>query len=346
MKINLKNERIKRKFFQRLKNADGCCDSTIGNVEKAILLYEDFTKHDNFVKYCPDRAIAFKNWLVKRQYRGKCISLTTYHTYLRYLRKFFHWLSEQAGYKSKITPDAVAYLKIGEKEERIAPIKINCEVDLRDRALISFTLLSGMRDKAIATLPLGCFDEGSLIINQNPRQGVQTKFAKYIPSTLLRFDEKLVNYVLEWVKHLKSKGFGSQDPLFPRSKTGQGKDNLSFEPASEVKPVFWQGTGRIREIFKQRAKEAGLSYYPPHTFRHLAVNLAVKHCKDGEQMKALSQNFGHEHLATTLSNYGNYPSQKLAEIIKAMDFSGKPTRTIDEKMDELLQEIKKKELDS
>jgi hypothetical protein len=38
-------------------------------------------------------------------------------------------------------------------------IVVSNEIDQRDRAMISFTLLSGMRDQAIASLPLGCFDE-------------------------------------------------------------------------------------------------------------------------------------------------------------------------------------------
>lgn len=354
VRVNIKNERVKRRFFTWLKEAEGSCESTINNMEKSILLYEDFTKQADFTTFNPDKAMKFKKSLIKREYRGKPISITTYHTYLRYLRKFFSWLSWQPGYKSKITPDIVSYLKISEKEKRIATqyiprkyppleyivklagsIQINSKIDLRDRALISFTLLSGMRDKAIITLPLACFDEENLTISQNPKQGVQTKFSKYITSTLFKFDDKLIGYVLEWTKHLKAKGFGSQDPLFPRSKLEQGKDNLSFEPANEVEPIFWQGTGRIREIFKKRSQDAGLPYYPPHTFRHLAIDLAFKHCKTGEQIKAISQNFGHEHIATTLSSYANYDPQRLSEILKAMNFSGKGANAGDEKIEQI-----------
>ena len=360
VKVNIKNERVKRRFFTWLKEANGCCDSTVNSIEKAILLYEDFTKQADFTTFNPDRAIKFKKSLIEREYRGKPISITTYHTYLRYLRKFFSWLSDQPGYKSKIRPDIVSYLKISEKEERIATqyipreyppleyvvklansIQITSEIDLRDKALISFTLLSGMRDKAIVTLPLGCFDEETLTITQNPKKGVQTKFSKYIPSTLFQFNDKLVGYVIEWVKHLKTKGFGSQDPLFPRSKIEHGENNSSFEPATEVEPIFWQGTGRIREIFKTRSQEASLPYYAPHTFRHLAIDLAFKHCKTGEQIKAISQNFGHEHIATTLSSYANYDPQRLSEILKDMDFSGKPEKTIDDKLEEIMKEIKR-----
>ena len=354
VKINPKNEKIKRKFFQWLKDADGCCQATIDNIEKAILLYEDFTRQADFVTYNSDKAIDFKKSLSKREHRGKIISLTTYHTYLRYLRKFFTWLSWQSGYRSKITLDKIKYLNIGEKEEKIATqsiprnypsleyvinladsIKISSEIDMRDRALISFTLLSGMRDKAIVTLPLGCFDEEKLFISQNPRLGVQTKFSKLILTTLLKFNDKLLDYILEWVKYIKAKGFGSQDPLFPRSKTDKGTENLSFEPSNEVEPVFWKGTGRIREIFKKRSQEAELPYYPPHTFRHLAIDLAFKHCNSGEQIKAISQNFGHEHIATTLSSYANYDSNRLSGILGGMDFSKKPVKTEDNKLEKI-----------
>jgi integrase len=358
MKVNVKNEQTKRKFFRWLKEADGCCDATVSSLEKAILLYEDFTKHADFKTYDLNKAIDFKKWLIKRKYRGNTIAITTYHTYLRYLRKFFTWLSWQISYKSKITPDVVAYLKITEKEERIATqliprnyppleyvinlvnsIKTNSSIDLRDRALISFTLLSGMRDKAIVSLPLSCFDEENLLIKQNPRLGVQTKFSKYIPSILFKFDNNMLEYIKHWVKHLKSKGFGSQDPLFPRSKPQQ-KDGLSFEPSTEVEPIFWQGTGSIREILKNRSKEASLPYYPPHTYRHLAIDLALKGCKTGEQIKAISQNFGHEHIATTLSSYANYEPDRLSEILKNIDFSGKQIKS------DKLEEIKKILLDS
>jgi integrase/recombinase XerD len=359
MKTNIKNERVKRRFFNWLRHAGRCCDSTINNIEKAIILYEDFTKQADFRTFSPKKAVEFKKSLAKREFRGKTISLTTYHTYLRYLQKFLDWLCDQPGYKSKIRRDMVDYLNLTEKEERIATqfvprnypsleyvvklansIEVKSEIDLRDRALISFTLLSGMRVEAIATLPLGCFDEETLKIIQDPKEGVRTKFSKYIPSTLLKFDDNLVSYVIEWVKHLKDKGFGSQDPLFPRSKTEQGKDNLSFEPAKEVEPVFWRGTGMIRQIFKNRSSEVGLPYHSPHTFRHLAFDLALKHCENGEQMKAVSQNFGHEYIATTFASYANFAPQRLHDILKRINFSGKPSERLEDKLDKLPEQIK------
>ena len=340
------------------QGAGGCWPATVDRVEQAILRYEDCTKYEDFALFNSDKAEAFKTWLGRRKVKGQPLSVVTYHTYLRYLRKFFTWLSWQPGYKSRIRQDMVTYLRASEKEERMAAqsvprnypsldyvlrltasIQAVTEIDRRDRALIAFTLVSGMRDKAIVTLPLGCFDEEALTVTQNPREGVQTKFSKLIHTTLFPFNKEMLAYVLEWVSHLKARGFGSQDPLFPRSKLAQGEDRLSFESSSEVEPTYWKGTSGIRAVFKRRADQAGLSYFPPHTFRHLAVDLALKACKTGEQIKAVSQNFGHEHIATSLSSYGNFDPLRLSETVRGLDFSAKAPQVGSDK--HLVEQIKK-----
>jgi integrase len=351
-KPTLKNERAKRGFLKWLKGAEGCSPATADRVEQAILRYEDFTRHEDFALLNSDKAEALKKWLLRREVKGKPLSVVTYHTYLRYLHRFFTWLSWQPGYKSRIRPDIVAYLRTNEKEARMATqttprnypsldyvlklagsVQVVTEIDRRDRALIAFTLVSGMRDKAIVTLPLGCFDEGRLTVTQNPRQGVQTKFAKLITTRLMGFDDSLVGYVLEWFNVLEAKGFGSQDPLFPRAKLTQGENGMSFESSMEVEPVYWRGTGGIRAVFKRRAEEAGLSYFPPHTFRHRAVLLALRACKTGEQIKAVSQNFGHEFVATTLASYANLPPEQLASIIECINFSKQATGLDEQKLE-------------
>lgn len=340
---NIKNELIKRKYFKFLQEAEGLCSNTIDKMNDAICLYEEFTVHKDLNSFNSNKAIDYKSWLQKREFRGKPISVTTIFAYLRHLRKFLTWLSGQKGYKERINHNSIMYLKISKKEEKVATqyiprkfpafedvikvvnsIKIENEIDQRDKALISFTALTGMRDQAIITLPIGCFDTKRLIINQDPRSGVQTKFSKHIISVVFRFDDNLFQYIMDWVEYLKNKKFSPNDPLFPRNKVKQEGNNLSFETSDSVEPVFWKGTGRIREIFKRRFEEAGLSYYPPHTFRHMAIELALKRCKTAEQVKAVSQNFGHDKVATTFGSYANWEPQKLAEILTNINFSGKP----------------------
>lgn len=343
---NSKNEKLKRKYFRLLKGADGYSDATIDGVEKALSLYEDFAKFEDFGQFSQNKACAFKDWLLQRTYKGNPISSrTTYHV-LRHVRAFFVWLSSQTGYRSKITLDSISYLNLDKRTVREVsapkPVKfpsldyvvkltesidVIAETDQRDRALIAGLLLSGMRCQAVATLPLGAFDTETLRIEQSPRLGVKTKYGKTIFSSLLRFDHKLIGYVVEWAKYLRSvKLFAETDPLFPRCKIVQAEDGFTFE-SHEVEPVFWESTGPIRTILETRAAHAGLEYYHPHSFRHAAVHQATRYVQTPEEMKALSQNFGHEHVNTTLQTYGTLEVERVNEIIDSIDFSAQEDKS-------------------
>jgi integrase len=49
---------------------------------------------------------------------------------------------------------------------------------------------------------------------------------------------------------------------------------------------------------------ADLPYFPPHSFRHTLGHLAQTWCRTPEELKAWSQNLGHENIATTLTSTG------------------------------------------
>ncbi len=340
MKTNSKNESVKRKYFKWLKEARGYAESTIDIIEKSILLYEDFTHFEDYSAFTQKKAIGFKKWLQSKTYKNKPVSVTTNYHYLRHLKDFFIWLSGQAGYKSKIDLDTVSYLSLDKKQVRLAtapkPVKfpsleyvkkltdsieIITEIDKRDRALIAFLLLSGMRDKAICTLPICCFDRNTLEINQDPKFGVETKFGKAIYSKILRIDNKLLEYILNWSEYLeKDKLFSSTDPLFPRNKVHMSENSYCFE-SSEIEPYYWKSTNSIRKILINRSEKAGLKYYNPHSFRHSTVNLAFKACRNGEELKAISQLVGHENLKTTMMSYGTLDQHRLNEVVDDLDFS-------------------------
>jgi integrase len=342
MPTSAKNEKAKRKYFRWLQGAQGFSKATIASIQKAIWLYEDYSKFSDYATFSQKKAIGFKEWLENRKHRNLPLSVTTQYNYLRHLNNFFTWLSGQPGYKSRISLDNVSYLCLEKKKvrEALSPkrvdfpslnyiielansIEIKTEIDKRDRALIAFLLLSGMRDKAICTLPMGCFDCENLEIDQNPGSGVDTKFGKPNVSYIFRFDDNLLRYILEWANYLKeTKLFGEADPLFPKNKVVQAEDGLTFT-SIEVEPSFWKSTNSIRKILKGRAEAAGLKYYHPHTFRHAAAYLALKYCHTGEQLKAISQNFSHENLGTTMMSYGNLDSFRMGEVIRDMRFSPK-----------------------
>lgn len=163
VQISSKNEKIKRKYLRRLREAEGLTESTILCVEKAICLYEDFTRHEDYALYNLNKAVALKNWLLKRTHKGKPISISTVHGYLRQLKIFFTWLTDQPGDKRRISLDSVSYLTLDKKrvreatarrlvefpsldyvEKLVDSIQIETDIDRRDQALVAFLLLQAI----------------------------------------------------------------------------------------------------------------------------------------------------------------------------------------------------------
>lgn len=64
---------------------------------------------------------------------------------------------------------------------------------------------------------------------------------------------------------------------------------------------------------------AGLPYFNPHSFRDTLVQLGEQRCATPEQLKAWSQNLGHDRVMTTLTSYGNVAAHRQAALIRGMD---------------------------
>ncbi len=336
MTYNSKNEQMKRKYEQYLTHSKGLGIDSINVARRALARYDAFSKHADYKTFNAQKAIDFKAYLDAQK-----MAKTTHANCIKQMKQFFEWLALQPGYKSKIQRDAVDYLNLSHKEKQllrtgkvehiptlenvrqlVQSIQPVTEVDQRDCALISFLCLTGMRDSAVATLPLKSFNSNTLLVDQNPEDGVKTKFTKRIYSKMFRFDEQMVQHVLDWVAYLYKRGFVGTDPMFPRSKNRKEEGNLSFQDAQEVEPVFWKDGTNIQRVVKQRSEAAGLEYFHPHLYRHLAIQLALTRARGGDEIKAISQNFGHEEVATTLSVYGNYQPNELISILQAID--GRP----------------------
>ena len=71
-------------------------------------------------------------------------------------------------------------------------------------------------------------------------------------------------------------------------------------------------------MYKKICKKAGITAYHPHAFRHYSISEALKYVRTGLQLKALSQNVGHENPTAILEQYGNMSPNEYAEIINLM----------------------------
>ena len=77
-----------------------------------------------------------------------------------------------------------------------------------------------------------------------------------------------------------------------------------------------EGITRIRGIFRDACRRAGLPYFNPHSLRNTLVQIAYDQRLDAEAFKAWSQNLGHESCLTTFSSYGTLPPGRQAEIVR------------------------------
>jgi integrase len=188
-------------------------------------------------------------------------------------------------------------------------------IELRDRALIAFTILTGARDGAIASFKLRHIDLAEGRIDQDARE-VRTKFSKSFVTTFFPVGEDIRAVVADWVTYLRTeKLWGLDDPLFPTTKVTLG-ENFRFGAAG-LDRKHWTSAGPIRGIFKAAFASAGLPYFNPHSFRKTLALLGGQKCKSPEEYKAWSQNLGHEDVLTTFRSYGDVGGYRQAEIMRS-----------------------------
>lgn len=333
-KHNAENERIKRKYFAYLKEAIRNSEATVDAAAKALARFEAHTKYKDFKAFHYEQAIAFKKYLAeqKGQQSGEKLSKATLHATLTQLKRFFQWLAWQPGYKSRLQYSDAEYFNLSEKDTRIATTRreqkvptleqikhvINSmpnqtDIERRNRALIAFTLLTGARDSAIASMKLKHVDLIENCINQDARE-VNTKFSKTFNTFFFPVGDEIRGIVTEWVTYLREeKLWGNDDPLFPATRITLGA-SMQFE-IDGLDRNHWSNATPIRTIFRKAFTDAGLPYFNPHSFRSSLVRLGEEICKTPEQFKAWSQNLGHEKVLTTFLSYGGVACQRQGEII-------------------------------
>lgn len=330
------NEQIKRDFLKHLRGAEGFAESSINTFAEAVDQWQVFTNNDDFANFNDSKALAFCDWLKSRKSNTETgtISLVTQYNYLRRVKRFFKWLSGEPNYKNKILKNDIEFLRLSKGDARIArqgttkkmptldeamaiieSIEIKNEIDMRDRAVISFALITGMRISAIATLRMKSFDMENKLINQNPADGVKTKNSKKILTTFFPIGwEEPEKYFLEWYKYLKSKQFNSEYPIFPATLNDFDANKIIYNK-NLVGNKFWSGTAGLRKIFEKRCINANLPYFHPHSFRHLVVNILSKTRLTEEEKRAISLNLGHANVGTTFGSYG-YGSMTEDDAVK------------------------------
>ncbi len=193
------NERAKRRHLHWLRETQGYSPATVQMAAAAIFRFEECSGFRDFKRFHVEQARAFKDYLSGKAVgarSGAPLSKATITSTLRHLKAFFLWLTDQPGYRARIRPSDAAYFTPLGQDERIAngvrskPIpELNeieavlqampcgTETEQRDRAVIAFIILTGARDRAVASFKLKHVDLAKGIVFQDARE-VKTKRAK------------------------------------------------------------------------------------------------------------------------------------------------------------------------
>lgn len=348
---NAQNERVKRKCLTYLKEALRQSEPTVDVAAKALARFEAHTKHRDFRSFHYEQAIAFKRHLSEQRAvrSGEKLSKATLHVTLTNLKRFFQWLVWQPGYRSCFQYADAEYFNLSDKDMRVATARretrvptlnqikhvvssmlIHTDLDRRNRALIAFTVLTGARDSAIASIKLKHVDLVTNSVYQDARE-VKTKFSKTLTTFLFPVGKEIRQIVEDWITYLREGLlWGNDDPLFPSTRIVLG-GTRQFE-ASGLSREHWRSASSIRMIFREAFEKAGLPYFNPHSFRNTLAQLGQAICGSPEEFKAWSQNLGHEGPLTTFLSYGEVAPQRQREIMGKLETPRGRSQDVDELM--------------
>lgn len=336
-KPNPDNEAAKHDYLGWLRDAQGRSEDTLDAVAAAIDRFEAHAKHADFRKFRREQAVSFKAHLGKAQNSktGKPLSKATIVSTLNAVRAFFEWLAREPGYRSKIIVSDVAYFRPTAHDVRIATAKrdrpapsleqvqhvlanmpAETIVQRRDRAVVATILLTGARDAAVASLPLKRLDLDARRLEQDARD-VKTKGRKTFTTWFFPVGDLAVEALEVWVRELREVLlFGPDEPLFPA--TAVGLDAAGGFSALGVTRAFWTTADPIRSIFRNAFARVGLPSYGPHSVRRTLTALAYDLNLGPREMKAWSQNLGHDSVLTTLGSYGTLSPHEQGDAIRKL----------------------------
>ncbi len=334
-KICSENELLKRRYAFFLEAVNGKQSTTADAALKAIERFEIATSGRTFRKFHIEQVRAFRAHLAKAVGpSGHPLSAATIAATLKRLRDFFLWLSREPGFRSKINPNDVQHFTPTDQDRRIAHavrekhvasledirlvlslMPARSEIELRDRALIAFTILTGARDGAIASFRLKHLNLGLGSLFHDARE-VRTKSRKTFTAFFFPVGPEPIEIVSRYIVTLRTLGFGPDDPLFPSTAMGKGPDRTFV--AAGLSRMPWSSAEPIRKVFRAAFARAGLPYANPHSFRNTLARLGERICHTPEEWKAWSQNLGHESEATTFVGYGHVTAERQNHLIKAL----------------------------
>lgn len=315
-----------------LRHGKGFNPKTVNDILRHIWQFEEHTGPVDFRSVTRKMIEDFKDELIGRADKSGKEGLsasTIVHTFGN-LKAFFTWLSSQDGYRRSITAQLYNHFNsprhlvelAGAAGQKFVPsaeqlrlmlerMPANSPAQRRDRAMLGALFLFGVRDGALISLRVKHVDIDHKQIFQDARE-VKTKFSKTSIVDWFPVGDDIERIVIDWLKELKGMGAGEDDPLFPTApfKPWIGQHSIEFEFLTTAAPV--------RQVLRKAAAAAGVPYFKPHAIRSTVAKLCDEWASSLRDMKALSQNLGHEQISTTSKYYGDVEPDLKQELFRKM----------------------------
>lgn len=341
----LSNARIRLAYQGYLKEALGNSEKSNIAAMAALNIWEKFTRGREFRRIHPKLVIAFKQHILEHvsETTRKPFSDSTIVHILGHCQAFYQWLVKQKGFKS-VDQTAIDYFKATRRQLALArspkprPVpRIEDVVSMilalpfdtieqrRDRAMVVFLLLTGLRAGALASLLLKHIDLKRLAVFQDASE-VRTKSSKTILTFLYQIDPVITGFAINWVQELKDLGFSEDSPLFPPHRLLLAHTN-GIAGVSAADLQVWSNSTPVRRIIKAAFESHGLDYCTPHQFRHAIVRYYLARGITLDQAWCLSINLGHKSLGTTLAHYGMPTDERRQSVIQDMGLEADPEDT-------------------
>ncbi len=318
-------------YIEHLRDGKRHRNKTIDAAMRHLTELERFMDRKDFASLTKSQATRFTDYLLQRPSKGGSGTLSDssiVHT-LDDLRTFFIWLSTIKGQKvdqepiARLTPPKRLVMSVRTQPDRPAPTPEEVRKMLtatgeetvlqrRNRALIAFVYLTGMRVGAVISVRCKHIKVTERLVDQHARE-VNTKFGKNMLTSWFPVGDDVEKIVAAWVKERLESGAAPDAPLFP----AQPRQRLPGEKTQD-KEIFWETSGPVREVFRVACQNAGIDFINPHSIRHTLMQQGLDHCATWLELKAWSQNLGHEKLETSVIHYGKIDTNRQNALMQGL----------------------------
>lgn len=339
--LNAANLALRYDYQIHLKQAAGFAETTILAALRHIAKFEGFADYADYKSTHRDAVIRFKEFLeaTNSVSDGQLSASTIVHALLD-LKSFFAWVSQRPGQKS-ISPDIAALFTPSKTlmslaticDERFVPslpqvrkmihaMPSTSFIEVRDRAIMAFLLLSGVRISSLLSLQIQHIDIESRMVFQDARV-VKTKNRKTMRTAWFPVGEDIETVFVNWIQYYREQGATDTSPLFPRAldPIRLTYSNTHLEPLTDQ--------GKVRAIIKGASAHIGIPYFNPHNIRKTLALYGDTVARTQKQKKAWSQNLGHRHIATTENYYGKLDLTEQIETMNDIRATNARTETME-----------------